>query len=56
MGKATEMRVLMLTKVESIKETKEEVDPGDKANSILSMETTKEKGLRQKFEEIQRIL
>jgi hypothetical protein len=41
------MRVLIPTSMESNKETKEEVDPGGKANSRLSMEITKEKGSRE---------
>jgi hypothetical protein len=43
-GKVNEMRVLMLSEEESNKETKEELDPVDKSNSRLSVETPTEKG------------
>jgi hypothetical protein len=57
MGKLIEMRVLMLSQEESNKETKEEVDPVDKSNYRLSMETPKEKVSReQELEEIQRMM
>jgi hypothetical protein len=46
-GKVIEMRVLIFSQEESNKETKEEVDPVDQANSILSVETPKEKGSRE---------
>jgi hypothetical protein len=44
MGKVIDMRVLMLIQEEK---TREEVDPVDRANNRLSVETTKEKGSRE---------
>jgi hypothetical protein len=46
-GKAIEMRVHILSKEESNKEVKEEVDPVDKTNSKWSVEIPKEKGSRE---------
>jgi hypothetical protein len=47
MGKVIEMRVHILSQEENNQEIKEEVDPVDRANNRQSVETTKEKGLRE---------
>jgi hypothetical protein len=47
MGKVIAMRVHILSQEDNNQEIKEEVDPVDRASNSQSVETTKEKGLRE---------